>query len=479
MSALNIVFSKLEKFTGNGSLDLRTWLPNFERCCVIADKKDDLVKGQLLMMCIDGRARAILDQYEEQTATPQKFTDLKKQLEEIFDSPADREAKMTEFKTRIQHIDETEEEFMTVLLQLYHAANPEAKSEDVNSAMKCKFLHGINDTLCCNIFIFCTNPFSDDVSPQVPLKASRDAVVHLSASVSSSSSTPTKSSLSAQAAVFPTASAATLTPQLDKVIALTQQPADQAKITNGKLDQQQQEINFLKQNSFQPPYGPNFQTSRGHGKYQQHFRGRTHAPTRAHFGGNSASGGNSQPGVNQQTTILCHSCHQPNHFKCDCLLFQATKFFCQPARKLLVASVEGHTEAKTLRSTKTHSSPQDSPKHGTQLLWLKGHLNGQQLDMMLDSGATVCCLAKRCFGASPNLKHECLIPYNGPGLLDANGNFLRPCGIIKEPLTLGTPASSFSLEFFVIDSLPYSCILGSLPYSCILSSNLGVSTMKQ
>ena len=107
MSALNIVFSKLEKFTGNGSLDLRTWLRNFERCSVIADKKDDLVKGQILMLCVDGRPRAILDQYEEVKATPQKFTDLKKQPEEIFDSPADREAKMTEFETSIQHVDET------------------------------------------------------------------------------------------------------------------------------------------------------------------------------------------------------------------------------------------------------------------------------------------------------------------------------------------------------------------------------------
>ena len=62
MSALNIVFSKLEKFTGNGSLDLRTWLRNFERCSVIADKKDDLIKGQILMLCVDGRPRAILDQ---------------------------------------------------------------------------------------------------------------------------------------------------------------------------------------------------------------------------------------------------------------------------------------------------------------------------------------------------------------------------------------------------------------------------------
>ena len=61
MSALYFVFSKLEKFTSNRSLDLRTWLRNFERCCVIAEKKDDLVKGQILMLCVDGRARAILD----------------------------------------------------------------------------------------------------------------------------------------------------------------------------------------------------------------------------------------------------------------------------------------------------------------------------------------------------------------------------------------------------------------------------------
>ena len=130
---------------------------------------------------------------------------------------------MTEFETRIQHIDETEEEFMIALLQLCCAANPEVKSEDVNSTVKRTFLQGINDTLCHNIFIFYTNPFSDHVSPQALLKASRNAVVHLSASVSSSSSTraPAKSSLSAQAAVFTTASAAALTPQLDKVLALT------------------------------------------------------------------------------------------------------------------------------------------------------------------------------------------------------------------------------------------------------------------
>ena len=144
---------------------------------------------------------------------------------------------------------------MTTLLQLYLAANSEAKSEDVNSAVKYKFLHGINDTLHRNIFIFCINPFCDDVSLQALLKASRDAVVHLSASVSSSASTPAKSSLSAQPPVFTTASAASLTPQLDKVLALIQQLADKAKITNAKLDQQQQEINFPSKIPFNLPMG--------------------------------------------------------------------------------------------------------------------------------------------------------------------------------------------------------------------------------
>ena len=93
------------------------------------------------MLCVDGRARAIFDQYEEEKSYSSKFTDRKKQLlEETFDSPADQEAKMMEFKTRIQHVDETDEECMTALLQLYRDANPDAKSEVVRSAVKRKFL---------------------------------------------------------------------------------------------------------------------------------------------------------------------------------------------------------------------------------------------------------------------------------------------------------------------------------------------------
>ena len=66
MSKLNI-FSRLDKFTGLGpGTDLRTWLTNFERCCTIAEKTDDLVQGQLLMLSAEGRTLAILERLEEQ-----------------------------------------------------------------------------------------------------------------------------------------------------------------------------------------------------------------------------------------------------------------------------------------------------------------------------------------------------------------------------------------------------------------------------
>ena len=44
---------------------------------VIADKKDDLVQGQILMLCIDGRAKGCLDQFEDAKKEPQKYSALK------------------------------------------------------------------------------------------------------------------------------------------------------------------------------------------------------------------------------------------------------------------------------------------------------------------------------------------------------------------------------------------------------------------
>ena len=80
----------------------------------------------------------------------------------------------------------------------------------------------------------------------------------------------------------------------------------------------------------------------------------------------------------------------------------------------------------------------------------------KMMKMTLDSSATFCCLAKRCFTGSRYLKNLALHPYLGPGLPDANGQILQPCGTIKVLLIVGNPALSYTVEYIVIDALPYS-----------------------
>ena len=46
-ATMNVIVNKLEKFSGNA--DLNTWLKNFE-LCVVTNKTDDLVKGQLIKL---------------------------------------------------------------------------------------------------------------------------------------------------------------------------------------------------------------------------------------------------------------------------------------------------------------------------------------------------------------------------------------------------------------------------------------------
>ena len=120
----------------------------------------------------------------------------------------------------------------------------------------------------------------------------------------------------------------------------------------------------------------------------------------------------------------------------------------------------GHTGGT---SSNLAQQPDDSHQFSEQwnnLLWLSGNWNGQPLDMMLNSGATVCCLAKCCFETNQNLKKCNILPYLEPGLLDANGTLLKSYGIIKAPLTVCKPVISHTVEFIIVDSLLYSGILG-------------------
>ena len=103
---------------------------------------------------------------------------------------------------------------------------------------------------------------------------------------------------------------------------------------------------------------------------------------------------------------------------------------------LLVKDQNGKADI-TLPTTHNHDSWSFLPKEMSDLLWLNRTLNGQPIPMLLDSGATVCCLAKRCFNRSPCLQNVLLQPYLGPGLLDANRQITKPCGTIISPLVVG------------------------------------------
>ena len=48
-----VLFTNLGKFSNKeNGLDLTGWFRQFDRCCVVANKTDDLVKGQLLMLFV-------------------------------------------------------------------------------------------------------------------------------------------------------------------------------------------------------------------------------------------------------------------------------------------------------------------------------------------------------------------------------------------------------------------------------------------
>ena len=72
------------------------------------------------------------------------------------------------------------------------------------------------------------------------------------------------------------------------------------------------------------------------------------------------------------------------------------------------------------------------------ILWLSRKINDQPLDIMLNSGATVCCLA--CPFLSSCLKVLLLQCHDGPGLLSANGMLMAPCDVITTILIIGNPA---------------------------------------
>ena len=96
-----------------------------------------------------------------------------------------------------------------------------------------------------------------------------------------------------------------------------------------------------------------------------------------------------------------------------------------------------------------------------KLYWFKCKLNGQLFDALLDSAATICCIARRCVSSNSVLRKLPVVPYVGPPLLDANRRPLAASGKIKLSFVAGSPALCLDVSMVIVDDLPYSCIVGT------------------
>ena len=96
-----------------------------------------------------------------------------------------------------------------------------------------------------------------------------------------------------------------------------------------------------------------------------------------------------------------------------------------------------------------------------KLYWFAARLNGQHFDFLLDCGATVCCIAKRCVASNRVLRNLPRSPYKGPQLCGANNQPLQADTMIKLTLEVGTPTLRMDIDFVIVEDLPYSCIAGN------------------
>ena len=186
MMAVNnsYIFSTLGKFSDGNGTELNTFLNKFDRCCAIANKTDGdtPVKGELLMLFLEGRALAALEEYElTQDGVHQTYAVCIRKLKEYFDSTSARESSMILFENRTKQMNESEEEFMLQLLRLYTTANPDHVAAVTLIAIKRKFLAGISPVLRSKIFVFCSDPYAAEVTRENLLTHCRTARNLLSA----------------------------------------------------------------------------------------------------------------------------------------------------------------------------------------------------------------------------------------------------------------------------------------------------------
>ena len=81
------------------------------------------------------------------------------------------------------------------------------------------------------------------------------------------------------------------------------------------------------------------------------------------------------------------------------------------------------------------------------------------MDCVLDSAATVTCIAKRCITSNPYLAKLKRLPYT-EAVFDANKNMLNVQNFVQGTICVGSPAVSRNIKLVIVDGLPYSCLVG-------------------
>ena len=284
------IFAKLEKYDGKD--DLATWFKKFERCCTLANKVEDNVKGQLVMLCLEGQALAVAEQLDGETDGELLLTAVRQRLETVFDTTAIREQKMASFENRRQKLDESEDEFMLSLTTYYRGANPTATAAELNKAVKRKFMQGISEDLRRAIYVFISDPFAITVTHRRLLEAARNAKLSLLGSEETIPSAPTINS------VTPTSISSPAAPSnADVMVAINALTQSVGEVVNAV-------------SAFGRGSSRGNSSRRGGG--QNRGRGRNN--------NNNNNNNNNTSGNNNNRTITCFKCGGPNHRARDCTL---------------------------------------------------------------------------------------------------------------------------------------------------------------
>ena len=296
------IFAKLEKYDGKD--DLATWFTKFERCCTLANKVEDNVKGQLVMLCLSGQALAVAEQLDGETDGDLTLTAVRQRLETVFDTSAIREQKMVLFENRTQKLEESEDEFMLSLSTLYRAANPTATAAEVNKAVKRKFMQGISTELRRAVYVFISDPFAITVTHNRLLEAARNAKLSL---LGTEDTAPVINSVTPTAP--PTPAPPSNADVMGAINALTQSVGEVVQVVNA--------------------YGRgsargNFGRGRGRSRGQNRGRGRNNNNNNYNYNNNNNNynnnNNNNNNSSNNNRTIICRRCGGPNHRANDCTL---------------------------------------------------------------------------------------------------------------------------------------------------------------